>query len=92
MFGRVPLFYYLLHLPLIHGLMVGVDYLRFGWSPVAMDGGWSVADNTDHPVDYGVNLAVTYLVWLSVILLLYPLCRWFAGVKQRYRTAWLSYL
>ncbi len=41
--GRVPLFFYLLHLPLIHGLAVGLDFLRFGWSPLAKDGCWSVA-------------------------------------------------
>jgi uncharacterized membrane protein len=90
-FGRVPLFYYLLHLPLIHGLAVGVDYLRFGWSPLSADGGWSVA-RSDPPANYGVSLAVVYLVWIVVVLLLFPLCYWFAGIKQRYRWAWLSYL
>ena len=43
-------------------------------------------------VEYGVSLPVVYLVWALVVLLLYPLCRWFAGVKQRYRWVWLSYL
>jgi uncharacterized membrane protein len=90
-FGRVPLFFYLLHIPLIHGLAVGVDYLRFGWSPLATDGCWSVAAR-EPPPDYGVSLPVTYLVWVGVVLLLFPLCRWFAGVKQRSRSAWLSYL
>ena len=90
-FGRVPLFFYLLHVPLIHGLAVGLDYLRFGWSPLAKDGCWSVAGGQPPP-EYGVSLPVVYLVWALVVLLLYPLCRWFAGVKQRYRWVWLSYL
>jgi uncharacterized membrane protein len=90
-FGRVPLFFYLLHVPLIHGLAVGLDYLRFGWSPLARDGCWSVAGNQPPP-DYGVSLPVVYLVWVAVVLLLYPLCWWFAGVKQRHRWVWLSYL
>jgi uncharacterized membrane protein len=90
-FGRVPFFFYLLHIPLIHGLAVAVDYLRFGWSPMAHDGCWSVA-GIQAPPDYGCSLPVTYLVWAAVVLLLYPLCRWFVGVKQRYRWAWLSYL
>jgi uncharacterized membrane protein len=90
-FGRVPLFFYLLHVPLIHGLMVGLDYLRFGWSPMATDGCWSIGAK-QVPPDYGVSLPVVYLVWVAVVLLLYPLCWWYAGVKQRYRWAWLSYL
>jgi hypothetical protein len=90
-FGRVPFFFYLLHVPLIHGLAVGLDYLRFGWSPLARDGCWSVAGSRPPP-DYGVSLPVVYVVWAAVVLLLYPLCRWFAGVKQRHRWFWLSYL
>jgi uncharacterized membrane protein len=90
-FGRVPLFFYLLHVPLIHGLAVGLDYLRFGWSPMATDGCWIVA-SSQPPPEYGVSLPVVYLVWAAVVLLLYPPCWWFAGVKQRYRWAWLSYL
>jgi uncharacterized membrane protein len=90
-FGRVPFFFYLLHIPLIHGLAVGLDYLRFGWSPMAKDGCWSVA-GSQPPAEYGVSLPVVYVVWVAVVLLLYPLCRWFAGVKQRHRWAWLSYL
>jgi uncharacterized membrane protein len=90
-FGRVPLFFYLLHIPLIHGLAVAVDYLRFGWSPMASDGCWSVA-GSQPPPEYGVSLPVVYLVWVAVVALLFPLCWWFAGVKQRYHWAWLSYL
>src|SRR5262249_3993667 len=71
-FGRVPLFFYLLHIPLIHGLAVGLDYLRFGWSPLATDGCWSVAGRQPPP-EYGVSLPVVYLVWAMVVLLLYPL-------------------
>ena len=44
------------------------------------------------PAGYGYSLAVVYLVWIGVVLALYPLCRWFAGVKRRRRAVWLSYL
>ena len=88
-FGRVPLFYYLLHLPLIHGLAVGVAYLRYGQA------GW-LFSNPDAPAvrpsDYGYGLPVVYLVWLGVVLVLYPVCRWFAEIKRRRREPWLSYL
>jgi len=92
-FGRVPLFYYLLHLPLIHGLAVLYSYLHYGRA------GWlftNPSENPDallvRPSDYGFGLPVVYLVWFGVVLALYPVCRWFAGVKRRRRDPWLSYL
>ncbi len=88
-FGRVPLFYYVLHLLLIHGVAcltavaLGVDpwhLLRFGpFLPPT-------------PAAWGFGLPVVYAVWVGVVLALYPLCRWFAGVKARGRAWWLSYL
>jgi hypothetical protein len=89
-FGRVPLFFYLLHIPLIHGGVVLCDYIRFGWSPMATDGPWAVKPD-QVPANYGISLPMVYLVWIGVLLILYPPCRWFAGVKRRRRDAWLSY-
>ncbi len=90
-FGRVPLFYYLLHIPLIHGLVVAVDYARYGKSPFLHEGPWSLRiENV--PPDYGVALPTVYLIWIGVVLILFPLCWWFAGVKRRRREGWLSYL
>ncbi len=87
-FGRVPLFYYVLHLYLIHGLAViaaslTVHDISFLFSNVLWD---------QWPATYGFNLGIVYLVWVSVILLLYLPCRWFAGVKRRRKEPWLSYL
>jgi hypothetical protein len=45
-----------------------------------------------YPPDYGFGLAGVYAVWLLVVIALYPVCRWFAEVKQRRRSVWLSYL
>src|SRR5438270_8172936 len=89
-FGRVPLFYYLIHIPLIHGLMVAADYVRYGSSPYATEAPWTIGSK-QLPQGYGYDLPVIYLAWLGVVLVLYPLCRWFAGVKQRSGRAWLSY-
>jgi uncharacterized membrane protein len=90
-FGRVPLFYYLLHIPLIHGLVVAIDYARYGYSPYLHEAPWSLPrDNL--PPDYGFDLPVVYLIWIGVVLFLFPICWWFAGVKQRRREGWLSYL
>lgn len=45
------------------------------------------------PQDYGFGLPVVYLVWLAVIAISYPVCRWYAQLKQRRRDLWwLSYL
>lgn len=78
-FGRVPLFYYILHLYLIHALAVVLAWVRYGFASPA-------------PQGYGYGLPVVYLVWLAILVMLYPVCRWFAGVKKRRRDAWLSYL
>lgn len=92
-FGRVPLFYYLLHLPLLHGAAVGLAYLRFGRA------GWLLQDSMARrdaahalPVGFGYELWVVYLVWVLAVAALYPLCRWYGGVKRRRRYAVLSYL
>ena len=91
-FGRVPLFYYLLHIPLIHLLAVLFAYLKHGAAGgVWLGPPWDPETVALYPKDYGYGLFGVYAVWLLVILLLYPLCRWFADLKQRRREAWLSY-
>src|SRR5437660_989258 len=47
---------------------------------------------TNPPQGNGFNLAVVYASWIAGVLLLYPLCKWFAGVKARRKDWWLSYL
>jgi hypothetical protein len=44
------------------------------------------------PPGWGYPLPVVYLVWAAVVVTTYPLCRWFAALKQRRNDAWLSYL
>lgn len=86
-FGRVPLFYYLLHIPLIHflsGLAFAADNgTREMWVMPFM--------RTVHR-DWGYGLPAVYAAWVLVVLLLYPVCRWFAGVKRRRREWWIGYL
>src|SRR5713226_2977242 len=89
-FGRVPLFYYLLHLPLIHGLLILTDFVRYGFSPYLSEA--CFADPKNRPLDYGYSLPIVYLIWIAVVLMLYPVCRWYADFKRRHRSAWLSYL
>ena len=85
-FGRVPFAFYVVHVLLIHSLSVllgvaqGFDVRRL------------MTLFLFYPRDYGVPLVGVYIVWLLVIALLYPFCRWVAAVKTRRRDWWLSYL
>ncbi len=89
--GKVPMFYYLLHVPLIHLIAVVMCYARYGQA------NWMFESNNldqfpfTRPPGWGYPLPVVYLVWIVVVALLYPLCSWFAEVKQRRSDAWLSY-
>lgn len=85
-FGRVPFFFYMLHVGIIHMLGILWWYPRFGSI------GWWFGSPTNWPPGYEPNLVVAYVVWVIVIGIMYFLCRWFAGVKQRRRDWWLSYL
>jgi uncharacterized membrane protein len=87
-FGRVPMFFYVLHLYLIHCLAVVVAVLFR--QPVH----WLFhgAIFSDTPPGYGHGLAFVYGMWLLALSLLYFPCRWFADLKQRRKDWWLSYL
>jgi len=88
-FGRVPLFFYLLQWFVAHAISL-LLHLAFG-KPVSWLFG-SPLNFGPAPQGIGFNLGVVYLSWLAGVLLLYPLCRWYAGVKQRRSDWWLSYL
>ena len=90
-FGRVPMFYYLLHIPLIHLLAIAVCYARYShvyW--MFQSPSLDVFPFTPPP-GWGYSLPIVYLMWVIVVAVLYPLCRWFAGVRQRRTDPWLSY-
>jgi uncharacterized membrane protein len=77
-FGEVPFFFYVVHIYLIHALAVATG--------LVMAGGL-----VTHPT-IGFSLPVIYVVWLIVLALLYPLCRWFAELKARGTGWYWSYL
>ena len=92
-FGRVPLFYYLLHVPLLHAMALVYAYSRFGganwlFTHPALAG----QEPGAIPPDYSLPLWGVYAMWLVAVMALYPLCVWFAEVKRRSRSPWLSYL
>lgn len=91
-YGKVPLFFYVLHFYLIHLLAVVACYLRYG----DVSGMFRSPDISHFPFTappgWDAGLPAIYLLWACVVLALYPLCRWYAGVKQRRKDWWLSYL
>lgn len=93
-FGRVPMFYYLLHFYAIHALAVVLGGTRYGrWDLFFQFPGALVGlPAPGFPSDYGYNLAVVYLIWFALVGALYFLCRWYMNFKNRNPAAWLSYL
>jgi uncharacterized membrane protein len=87
-FGRVPMFFYVLHLYLIHSLAVLVAVLSRQPAHWLFHG----AIFSDTPSGYGHGLPFVYLMWFTVLGILYFPCRWFADLKQRRKEWWLSYL
>jgi len=88
-FGRAPLFYYLLHLPLIHTLAIVVNLLRLGRA------NWLYGpqpEGVPPPPESGFGLPGVYFFALIVLAILYPACQWFAGYKRRSNAAWLDYI
>jgi len=90
-FGRVPFFYYVLHIPLIHALAIVASLVRTG----AVDP-WLFTNhpmgNPQPPDGYTWSLALLYLVWALTIAILYPACRRFAERKAKGGEWWLRYL
>lgn len=91
LFGRVPFFFYLLHIPLIHLLALVVSQVHLGQvSP------WLFTNhpmgNPSPPDGYTWGLPLLYLVWGISIVLLYLACRWYADLKTRRTDWWLRYL
>ena len=89
-FGRVPMFYYLLHVPLIHVIAVAVAYFGYGQVGFLFANPPSIFAGT-LPDGWGLPLPWVYAVWALVIAILYPLCVWVARLKQRSSARWLSY-
>jgi len=86
--GRVPLFFYVSHIYLIHLVAVVAATLTTG------DAGWlfEALPPMSKPSGYGVSLATVYAFWVAFIALLYVPSRSFAALKARRRDWWLSYL
>lgn len=85
--GRVPMFYYLLHIYVIHLFaMIAAQLTGFGWNAMVLDLFPEVRG-------YGFNLGIVYAIWIGIVLLLYPFCKWYDQYKTAHKEKWwLSYL
>ena len=90
-FGRVPFFYYVLHIPLIHALALVVSTIRTGTVDPWLFTNHPMA-NPPAPDGYTWSLGLLYLVWAIAVVMLYFPSRWYAGLKARRRDWWLKYL
>ena len=90
-FGRVPMFYYLLHIPLIHLAAMVVSVVRTGAVSPWLFGNHPMAP-PELPAGYQWSLPLLYLVFGAVIAILYLPCRWFAALKARRKGGWLTYV
>jgi len=91
-FGSVPFFAYVVHIYLAHSLAIAVEWL-FGTSPAGLFNVlYKAILHPEQIAGTGLPLYLTYLTWMAVIAILYPLCRWFCAVKRRRHDWWLGYL
>lgn len=91
LFGRVPFFYYVLHIPLIHVLALLVSKIRLGYVHPWLFTNHPMG-NPEPPDGYMWSLSDLYVVWAIAIAMLYVLCRWFAEIKAKRTDWWLKYL
>ena len=90
--GKVPLFFYVLHFYLIHLLATAASYLRYGEVANTFRSPDLAHFPFIQPPGWGAPLSVIYFLWIAVIVLMLPLCYWYARLKDRRKDWWLSYL
>ena len=91
-FGRVPLFYFVLHIPIVHAFAIALTWLRYGAAPFLFLPPPTLGTPREmFPPDYGWDLWVAYAVTAAAVAALYPLCLFFARLKATRRSWWLSY-
>jgi len=88
-FGRVPFFFYVLHIYLIHFIAVLIFFIQ-GYP--AKDMAPQSSPFMFRPDHFGFHLPAVYLIWLTVVLILFPLCKKYDLYKRTHKQWWLSYL
>jgi uncharacterized membrane protein len=87
-YGRVPLFYYVIHIGVAHAIGVLLALAQSGQLMRIT----AVTNPDAIPAWYGVSLPGVYVAWALVVLAMYPLCLWFGRLKQRRADWWIGYM
>ena len=88
-YGKVPLFYFLLHFYIIHSIMFAMVFLQ-GFKSSDLIFGFGFGRPKEGS---GVSLGIIYLIWISVVIALYPICKWYGKYKENHKEKkWLRYL
>jgi uncharacterized membrane protein len=90
-FGRVPFFFYLAHIALVHGLaIIGAMIAGHKWSDMVLT---TWVTGSSELKGYGFNLLTVYIIWIGVIMILYPFCKQYDRYKRANQATkrWLSY-
>jgi uncharacterized membrane protein len=91
-YGRVPMFYYLAHVLVIHLVATVASLARYGTVRYAVTSPSLAQFPMTQPPGWAAPLPVVWIAWIGVVIALYPLCRWYAALRQRRTDWWLSYL
>ena len=91
-FGRVPLFYFALHVIVIHLLALVVCWYRYGAVHWVFESSRPDMYPFPQPPGWPLSLGWVYVIWIGVVAALWPFCRWYSSLKERRRDWWLSYL
>ena len=89
-YGRVPFLYYILHFYILHVLCMILFLMRGHTFNEGLN-------TTGSPFKFvnggeGYGLGIVYIIWISVVMVLYPICKWFSDYKLTHKKWWLSYL
>tara|TARA_Y100000768_G_C23974675_1_gene682436 strand:+ start:506 stop:1684 length:1179 start_codon:yes stop_codon:yes gene_type:complete len=90
-FGKVPFFYYIIHIYIIHLLALITAWITgFGWENMIVKGWVTLSPKLD---GFGFTLPYVYVIWIAIVVFLYPFCNKFSNYKQNNKDKkWLSYL
>jgi hypothetical protein len=90
-FGRVPFFFYVIHLYVIHALaMLLLVVQGRAWQEYILSARGITSGTLS---SFGLGLGAVYAIWIVIVILLYPVCKWYQTYRERHPSKWwLSYL